>query len=176
MLANILPADPPDLLNGVKRSNFNFLDHGRVAYQIKRNRKYSNMVAYILHADPPPLCPPIKNTTFPEHNQVAYQSKWNQTCSNMVASILPADPHPLPTLGLKLFFSEHGCVAPNCREPQIQQHGSKYFICIPPPHTHTHVLPHPDPRMGSKVQNYPFSEHDHVAYQHEWNQQCSSMV
>ena len=24
MLANILPADPPDLLNGVKRSNFNF--------------------------------------------------------------------------------------------------------------------------------------------------------
>ena len=35
----------------------------------------------------------------------------------------------------------------------------------PPP---THQTPTPNPRMGSKVQNYTFSEHDHVAYQHEW--------
>ena len=60
MEANILPADPllppPNPWGGVKMSKLTFSEHGHVAYQIKGNRKGSNMVANILPAIlPPPL-------------------------------------------------------------------------------------------------------------------------
>ena len=41
---NILPVDPPsDPGGGVKRSKFNFLEHGHVIYQIGGNHECSNM-------------------------------------------------------------------------------------------------------------------------------------
>ena len=43
----------------------------------------------------------------------------------------------------------------------MQQHGSKYFACIPPPPPHTHTPP---------------PEHGHVAYQIKGNQECSKML
>ena len=42
----------------------------------------------------------------------------------------------------------------------MQQHGSKYFACRPPP-THTHT---------------PTPEHGHVAYQIKGNQECSKLI
>ena len=44
---------PPNSGRGVKRSNSKFLEQGHVAYQIKWNHEYSNMIAYILPTDPP---------------------------------------------------------------------------------------------------------------------------
>ena len=44
------PPPPPD--PRVKRSNLTFAEHDHVAYQIKGNRKCSNMVANILPAAP----------------------------------------------------------------------------------------------------------------------------
>ena len=94
MGANILPIDsypplPPD--HGVKRSKFNFLEHGHVAYQIKDNHECSNMVANILPTDPPNttlgMGPVDQNLTFSEHGHVAYQIKENQKCSHMEANI-----------------------------------------------------------------------------------------
>ena len=41
----------------------------------------------------------------------------------------------------------------------MQQHGSKYFACRPPPPTHT-----------------PPPEHGHVAYQIKGNRECSKML
>ena len=60
MVANILPADPLPpatyLGGGIKRSNSTFSEHGHVAYQIKVEHKFSNMVANTLlqttHAQP----------------------------------------------------------------------------------------------------------------------------
>ena len=52
MVANILPAAPPPPDPRVKRSNLTFAEHDHVAYQIKGNRKCSNMVANILPAAP----------------------------------------------------------------------------------------------------------------------------
>ena len=77
-----------------KRSKFMFSEHGHVAYQIKWNHKYSNMVANILPTDPTPPQPWGSNCqilTFSEHGHVAYQIKGNHECSNMVANILPAE-------------------------------------------------------------------------------------
>ena len=80
-----------------------FSEHGHVAYQIKGNHEFSNMVANILHADPPPPGPrgmgsKYQNTTFSEHGHVAYQIKEVHECSNMVTNIsladLPASPDP----------------------------------------------------------------------------------
>ena len=64
MVANILPAaTPPPPDPRVKRSNLTFAEHDHVAYQIKGNCKYSNMVANILPAAP--LSPQkIKNELF----------------------------------------------------------------------------------------------------------------
>ena len=39
MVANILPAYPPDPAVGVKRSKLNFSEHSYVAYQIKGNHQ-----------------------------------------------------------------------------------------------------------------------------------------
>ena len=39
---------------GSKGQNSTFSEHGHVAYQIKGNHGYSNMVANIMPADPPP--------------------------------------------------------------------------------------------------------------------------
>ena len=59
MVANVLPADRPlspmmTLGNGVKRSKFNFSEHGHVAYQIEGNPECHYMVANILPTDSPP--------------------------------------------------------------------------------------------------------------------------
>ena len=52
----ILPAAfPPTPDPRVKRSNLTFAEHDHVAYQIKGNRRCSNMVANILPAAPSPL-------------------------------------------------------------------------------------------------------------------------
>ena len=57
-----------NLVVGVKRSKFNFSEHGHVAYQIKENRECSNIVANILPADPPP---------YPDPGDVVNRSKFN---------------------------------------------------------------------------------------------------
>ena len=59
-----------NLVVGVKRSKFNFSEHGHVAYQIKENHECSNIVANILPADPPP--PP-----YPDPGDVVNRSKFN---------------------------------------------------------------------------------------------------
>ena len=46
-----------DLVGGVKRSKFNFSEHGHDAYQIKRNLVCSDVEANILPAVPPPPPP-----------------------------------------------------------------------------------------------------------------------
>ena len=56
-----------NLVVGVKRSKFNFSEHGHVAYQIKENRECSNIVANILPADPP----------YPDPGDVVNRSKSN---------------------------------------------------------------------------------------------------
>ena len=87
-----------DTLGGLR--GLGISEYGHIAYQIKRNDTCSNMVAYILPADPPP--PPStnlgggggskgQNSTFSEYGHVVYHIKGNDACSNMVANILPAD-------------------------------------------------------------------------------------
>ena len=39
------------------RSKINFSEHGHVAFQIKWNHEYSNIVAILLPAEPPPTGP-----------------------------------------------------------------------------------------------------------------------
>ena len=51
---NILPTDPTHLSFGSKGQNLTFSEHCHFAYQIYWNQKYSNMVAIVLPADPPP--------------------------------------------------------------------------------------------------------------------------
>ena len=70
-----------------------------VMLQIKLNgiTKYSNMVAIISPADPPPdLRVKRQNSTFSEHDHVQNQINGITRYSNMVANILPAD-HQIPT-------------------------------------------------------------------------------
>ena len=64
--------------------------HGHVAYQIKGNHEYSNMVTHVLLAKG-------QNIFWGEIGHIAYQIKENPECSNMVANIFPADP-PSPPL------------------------------------------------------------------------------
>ena len=74
------------------------------------------------------------NSTFSEHSHVAYQIKWNHKCSNLVANTVPADPPPWGQKGQNSTFSEHDHVAYQIkRGSQMQQPGSKYFACRPPP-------------------------------------------
>ena len=62
MVANILPADTPSLYVpwGIvaKLQNSNFSEHGHVAYKIKENHEFSNMVEkYFFRRSPPCLHP-----------------------------------------------------------------------------------------------------------------------
>ena len=108
--------------------------------------KCSNMVAYALPADfPPLLARPWRSKgqiQLSKHGHVAYQIKSNHKCSNMVAFILPPDPPPPPL---------HD--TPPTQPPP------------PPPRT-----------MGPKGQNSTFSEHGNVAYQIGGDHVCSKMV
>ena len=58
MVANIFPSDPtyaPDPRGmGSIGQKSTYSEHGHVSYQIKGNDRFSNMLANILHADPPP--------------------------------------------------------------------------------------------------------------------------
>ena len=108
MVANIFPftPHPPDPAGGVKRSKFNFLEHGCVAYQIKWNHhECSNMVTNILFADPYHLSRPLGWGQW-----VEIQPFQNMIikCSNMVANILPPDP-----IGQNLTFPEYGHIELN---------------------------------------------------------------
>ena len=81
-----------------------FSEHGHVAYQIKENHECSNIVAYILPADPIPTAHPYpdprdwanssKFTIFQNMVMLHITSKGIAKCSNMVATILHADPPP----------------------------------------------------------------------------------
>ena len=74
MVANILPADPtPPSTLGVKKvkNQFFFSEQCHVAYQMKENYKCSNMIAIILHADPPQTLEVGQNSTFLEHGHDA---------------------------------------------------------------------------------------------------------
>ena len=75
-----------------------FSEHDHVAYQIKGNHECSNMVANILHSDPPPPqdhrenSVKRSNSAFSEHGHVVYQIKRNHECSFMVTNILLETP------------------------------------------------------------------------------------
>ena len=99
-------------------------EHSRIAFQIKGNRKCSNIVANISATAPPSPDPGIErsNSTIAEHGHVAYQIKGNRECSNMVTHILPGAP-PLPSEGQNSTFSEH-CHGAHQRESRMQQQGS----------------------------------------------------
>ena len=82
---------------GSKAQNSTSSEYGLVAYQIKRNHTYSNMVGNILPADPPP--PPtntgglsVKIHIF--QNITMLHIKFNNITN--AANILPADPPPHP--------------------------------------------------------------------------------
>ena len=84
MVPNILSSDLPMSLPPSVGLNSTFLEHGHVAYQIKGNHEFSNMVANNLHADPPPPPPPpgpsgmgskFQNSTFSEQNIVMLHIK-----------------------------------------------------------------------------------------------------
>ena len=76
---------------GSKDQNSTFSEHGHVAYQIKGNPEFSNMVANTLLTDPPTIG--IKRWKFNFSEQCHVLSNYgNHECSNMVANILPVDP------------------------------------------------------------------------------------
>ena len=168
MVPNILSSDLPMSLPPSVGLNSTFLEHGHVAYQIKGNHEFSNMVANNLHADPPPPTPTrtlwygVKISKFnffrTEHCHVAYQIKGNHECNNIVTNSLPADP---PTLGMGSVgqistFSEHGHVAYQIKwNHELQQHGTKYFARRPPN----------APDLASRSKFQLFLEHVHDAYQ-----------
>ena len=146
-----------------KCQNAIFSVHDHVAYQIEGYQKCSSMVAKKSPQTPlDPACPKVKIQTFSEHYHVAYQIKWKYKCSNMVANTLPAD-YPGYGVKIQLFseyghvshrikrnheysimvakgskgqisnFQNMVKVHIKIRESRIQQHGSKYFACRPPP-------------------------------------------
>ena len=122
MEANVLPLDPPSTL-AVKRSNFNFLEHGFVAYQIKGNHGCNNSVAKILLADTPP-----PDNDFPEHGHVAYQIKGNHEMQQhrskyFVHSPLHLTPGPLRKRSKFFFFRTWSNCISNIRVSRMQQHG-----------------------------------------------------
>ena len=97
-------------MNGVKRSKFNFLEHGHVAYQINQNHECSNMVTHILITYP--LYPPPDpgggsiglNLTF--QNKVTLLIK-----SNRITKQTPLRTLGMGSVGQNSTFSEHGHVA-----------------------------------------------------------------
>ena len=74
-----LPTPTPDPgVGGLKCQNSIVSGHCHVAYQIKENRKCSNMVAFFARRPPDPGDGPTgQNSTFLEHGHVAYQIKRN---------------------------------------------------------------------------------------------------
>ena len=93
-----IPHPTPTPRDGVSRSKIQLSEHVHVAYQIKKNRKCSNMVAKIFCRQTPPT--PSHGprgwgqkkgqfSTLSEHIYSAYQIKENQGCSSMVSIILP---------------------------------------------------------------------------------------
>ena len=72
MILDWSPGSDPlvDLAGGVENSTFS--EHGHVAYQIKGNHKWSNMVANIWPTDPSPALGSIgQHLTFLEHGHAA---------------------------------------------------------------------------------------------------------
>ena len=117
------------LENEVYRSIFNFFQN-IVMSHIKSNgiRKFNNMVANVLLADPLPyLTLGVKRSKifFLEHGHVAYQIKGNHECRNIVANILPPPPpQGMGSIGQKTTFSEHGHFAYQIkRNHEMKQHG-----------------------------------------------------
>ena len=95
----------------------------------------------------------------------------------MVANILPTDtsPHPPSTLGMGSIgqistFSEHGHDAYQIkRNHEMQQYGSIYFACRPPP------LSPKTLGMGSKGQNSTFQNMDTLHIKSNGIMKCSNM-
>ena len=98
MVANILPAGPPQPLGWGQNFNF-FSEYGHVAYQIKGNDACSNRVANsFTHRLPPPdtgVGSKGQISSFSEYGHVAYRIKWNHECNNKDVNVLPAAPPPL---------------------------------------------------------------------------------
>ena len=137
---------------GSKGQNSNFSAHGHVAYQIKENHECSNMVANILHANPPFVPPPPprtlgmgsigKNSLFSEHGHVAYQIKGNHEMQQHGSKHFARRPPPPPThthdpgegsIGQN---SEYGHVTYQIKgNHEMQQHGSNIFARRPSPTT-----------------------------------------
>ena len=73
------PPHPPPLTSTlrIKRSKFNFSEHGLVAYQTNGKHRCSNMVATILPAELPLTIGvgSMSNSTFSEHGHFAYRIK-----------------------------------------------------------------------------------------------------
>ena len=84
--------------------NSTFSEHGHLAYKIKVNHEFNNMVANILHADSAlPQDPWVwgLNLTFPEQGHVVYQIKGINECNKMVTLFwLPDPPFIPPALGV----------------------------------------------------------------------------
>ena len=152
---------------GQKGQNSFCSEYGHVAYQIKGNGACSNMVANILHADPPRPWGWGQNSTFSEHGHGAYQMKWNHVCSNTVAYIFARRPRRPWWVGsgviIQLF---HNMVMLHIKLNGITYAATWlqlfYIKTSSPLHTHTH----PVLRWG---QNSTFSENSHVAHQIKWN-------
>ena len=66
-----------DLAGGGRCHNSFFSEYGLVAYQIKRNNAYNNMIANNLPADTPSTTGVGVKTFFSESSHVAYQFKGN---------------------------------------------------------------------------------------------------
>ena len=135
------------------------------------------MVANVMPALPPPpptlrVRPKGQNSTFLELSNVAYHNKWNLECNNMVANIFmqtPPPPLPPPTLvvgskGQHSFFQNMVMLHIKLKLVTHVATWKQIFYPHPPPL---------DPRSGiTRSKNQLFSEHGHVAYQINWNQEC----
>ena len=70
------------VLGGWQGPKFNFFRKCHVAYQIKGNEAFINLVANILSIDPlPGPWSKGQNSSFSEHGHFAYQIKGNDECS-----------------------------------------------------------------------------------------------
>ena len=91
--------------------------------RLKEITKWSNLVAYILHADHDPrgrgqkVKAQLFQSIFLKYGHVAYQIKASNECGDMVANIFPQTPYPHPDpgdgwlIGQNSIFPEHGHVA-----------------------------------------------------------------
>ena len=90
--AHRIPCSPPLALGmGSIDQDSTFLEHSYVAYQIRKNRECSNMVANILG-----MGSIAHNSTFSEHGHVACQIKGNkeiQQNGSKYSTRRPPDPH-----------------------------------------------------------------------------------